>query len=305
MSNTKYEFFTYAIRPGGGISDANLSRVIGILNTLSGHKNVHSWTYVIETVANTAGHYNASTRHLHITVRLRRPDRPRFLNIQSVDKEWKRVTIGGHHHQKFSDLCKVPIGYSIKDYHWSSFGLTREYIQDCREAWMRKDKSIKAVIVKRVVVSNNNLTQVVETHARRMQDTKPPLYHVLLDMFKCGEYTFTMIKYRARLIMEYHGDLMTHEVILEHFVKPLCSNLLREVDSNPELDKLLQNHLQVDINNLSPQPFAGRPQNQINLGKGRVESFLGSTRGVEPSETPEQILSDTDSYYLSEALSIC
>lgn len=303
MSNTKYEFFTYAIRPNGGISTINLNRVIGILNTLSSHKNVHSWTYGIETVANTHGHYNESTRHLHITVRLKRPDRPRFLGIQAVDKEWKRTTIGGHHHRRYTDLCMVPIGYSIKDYHWSSFGLTPEYIQECREAWMCKDKSIKAQIVKRVVVSNNNLTQIVETHSRRFA-VKPPLYVVLLDMFKSMEYTFTMIKYRERLVMEYHGDLMTDAIIIEHFVKPITSNLLRDIDQHPELEKLLINEFKIDVNNFEPQSFAGLPQ-QINFGKGRVESFLGSTRGVEPCETPEQILSDTDSYYLSEVLSIC
>lgn len=297
MSNAenKYEFFTYAVRPNGGLTDTQIDNIRSYLANLEGNDHLKMYCYGIETTCNTSGYCNASTRHMHICVVLHTPCRTRAVAIKSLDPEYTRVSVGPKHKFKFileRDLATI--GYCIKGYWFHTYGMSRKFIVDAHIAWNNKDRSIHAKIEKRVVISRNNLSQIVGTHANRLttEDFVPNVYHVLIDMVRSKEYTFTMLPYQVRLPLEYHSKDMSDMAIVQCF-----TNKIKSSNKNDDYSRLIQSlyAIQIDIDDFKPQPYTGNSSisyPKINFGG---TSHLGSTTQVTPGQITQDTEDDTTS----------
>lgn len=286
MSTTKHEnklqFFTFAIRPNGGLSTSQYNDLHTYLTNISDHPNVLFWSLGLETTCNTANYCNASTRHCHVTILLKEPKRTRFIRIPSLDKDYNRTVLGAKHKINYvqsRDLATV--GYSIKGFHYFTYGMTPEFIQECHDAWNAKDKSLSSQIDKRVVVSRNNYTQIVCTHAHRLRtkDFDPNLMQVIIDMVRSKEYTFTMINYQQRGWLEYNPEIISDDAILEVF-----TNKIRG-DEFQSLNRCLYSH-GIDITGqdipIQPQPYTGNTSISYPKPIGGT-LYLGSTTESPPS----------------------
>lgn len=302
-----YQFFTFAIRPAGGLSNSQYDALVDYMCYLKSLPNVMFWSIGLETCCNTAGYCNASSRHCHVTIILKEPKRTRYIKIPSLDPDYNRIVLGAKHKVNFvPSRDYATIGYSIKGFNYIIHDtyVCNGFVQTCHDAWNAKDRSLTQQIEKRIVVSRNNLTQIVCTHKYRIttEEKTPNLYEVLVDMVRSKEYTFTMIHYQARLPLEVHSDILSEDAILEVFTNKLRGEEFRSLNKS-----LYQNGIDITGEDIpmQPQPYTGNSSIfHPNVIGGTFN--LGSTTELPPGILPKPkpkaktIETDEDDYLFSD-----